>query len=260
MTDLDKLIQVFELMNKIPKHSEVTEDLREVREVHVQNLGKFFRQNIFYSQFSSLELQSLMSRNCFNRKGMLRMKNFYSNSIGKQLSERVKFQFQRFEAKELREESQSRFNAWKNQFWQQLRNNKDFDKSLIIVSNYFAYQELKLFFQEENSPVGFISEHTARNKIQSAFARFNSGDRNYLMVTERALYYDICEPKRYKNLIFYNLPLFSEVFDSLVNELESGNVFVFFSRVDLFELERIFGTKLSSEFVAPKHLKKFSLN
>ena len=265
INDLEMTKKVLKNINSVPEHKECTENLENVRNIFVNNLSKFFRQNIFYSEFTNIELNSLINRNCFNYRGILKMKNYYTNQIDNILKNKFNFSFEKINIKNLKTEAQEKFNYFKNQLWKDIRKDKKWEKSLLIVNNYIIYKKLKNYLREKHSPVGFISEHTPKNKIQGVFAKFNSGAFEYILMTERMLFFQICHPQRYYNIIFFNLPFFSKTWDFLIEnfmfkEDEKNQIIVIFSKKDSFDLERIIGTDKCIEFINEKNrFKKLEL-
>ena len=265
VNDLEMVKRVMKNINEIPEHKNCTENLEFVRDIFTNNISKFFRQNIFYSEFTNCELNSIINKNCFNYRGILKMKNYYINQISQKEKKTIKFHFEKISIKNLKTETLEKFNYFQNCLWKNIRKDKKYNKSLIIVNNYLIYKKLKNYLREKYSPVGFISEHTPKNKIQGVFAKFNTGAYEYILITERMLYFDICQPKRFFNVIFYNLPFFEKTWKFLLgnlcfDEVKENCVLVVFSKKDCFELERVIGTDKCLEFVNEKNrFKKFEL-
>lgn len=256
MEDLSVITELFESVNQVPEHSHVDQDFRTIREVHSSHLSKFTRQAIYYSEFTSIELNAIISRYSLNYKGVLKTKVFYPKPT---YGPNVTFLFKRLTVRSLSDEYEDRFNYFGTEIWADIRKNELYQNSILFVNSYLLYKRLQKYLKEKHSPVGFISEHTPKNKVQSNFARFNNGEYKYLLITERALHFKVCEPKRYKNVIFYNLPFNQETFDSLVGNMDdekSNQLIVVFSRRDLFELERIIGTSKALEFMCDKNAYK----
>jgi U3 small nucleolar RNA-associated protein 25 len=61
----------------MPNHSDMTSSLEEIRPYFYENLSKFYRQNIFYSEFIFPEMNSLRNRIMENYRGSVMNKPFY---------------------------------------------------------------------------------------------------------------------------------------------------------------------------------------
>lgn len=100
------------------------------------------------------------------------------------------------------------------------------ERYLIFTSSYFEFVKLKSFFEKVNAPVNcsliqaeFISEHTKKPKVQSRISRFNSREFRFMVITERAYYFEICQIKRIEHVLFYSLPRNSWIYRRLVESL-----------------------------------------
>lgn len=161
---------------------------------------------------------------------------------------------------------------------------------VIFVNNYFEFVKLKSHFKKANSPVAFISEYTERYKVKTKLKNFNSGVYQYILISERAHYFRICNVRRYEHLFFYsppnNSPIFAELVGRLDGFVESGGVVpgqlketegkgndkfdigkllnqkrmasvtTLFTKVNLLQMERIVGSAKAKDFYSAN--SKFS--
>lgn len=89
--------------------------------------------------------------------------------------------------------------------WPKLYDPKDNDRhqhrkrTLIFVSSYYEFLRLKQYFAktEVDSYVSLVSEYSAKKKVQQALTRFNRGDTPFLLLTERAYYFNMYTPSLY---------------------------------------------------------------
>ena len=51
--------EILEATNNIPKHKDMTNGLNEIRDYYLDNMSKFYRQNIALSEFNFPELNAL---------------------------------------------------------------------------------------------------------------------------------------------------------------------------------------------------------
>ena len=252
----DGLLATLEKVNKMPEHKFITEDLRKVRKVFMNGLGRFFRQNISYGEFASIQINSLTNRFFLNRLGHIRWRQFFPKYFNEQNFPKVKFSLKKVEISSLKNEFSEKFNYFKSQIWEKERESEELGQGLIIVNDYLQYQELKSYFQNKNSPVGFASEHTPKNKIQGVYAKFNTGVYKYILTTERALYYQVAAPKKYKHAIFFGFPYFFGTFEKVYEELvgnEESEIVILFSKKDAYEIEKLAGSSRTRDFFAGKN-------
>ena len=243
-------------MNQLPDHKYCTEDFRLIRDIYINNISQFFRQNIAFGEFGSVQLNSLFNRFFLNKNGLVKSRQFFPRYFNEDNKTSSQFTLNKVEIASIKNEFQEKFNYFKSQIWEKERENEELTGALIVLNDYLQYQQFKQYFQEKGSPIGFISEHTPKNKIQSVFARFNNGELKYILVTERAIYYQVTDPKKFKNLIFFGFPFFFKVFEDLMNELKSeteSKVIMVFSKKDAYEIEKLFGTAKTVEFLSAKN-------
>ena len=250
MQDFSVFRKLFSKMNCIPDHKEVDQDFTTIRPAFLANMGKFMRQTIVYTESNSMEQLSLLNKFCCNYKGILKGKVFYPKPS---YPSHLNFIFKKIKVNSLATEFEDRFNYFCSQIWSEAREKELYQGSIIFVNNYLLYKRLQKYLKSKHSPVGFISEHTPKNKVQSAYVKFNTGQYKYLLVTERALFFEIYQPKRYTGLIFYNLPYNYEIFEKLYKNMETAaknELIILFNRKDKFELEKLIGTTKSTEFLS----------
>jgi hypothetical protein len=164
--------------------------------------------------------------------------------------------FKKVEVASIKTEFEEKFNYFQNQVWTKERQTDALTSAIVVVADYLQYKEFKAYFQEKGSPVGFISEHTPRSKIQGVFAKFNSGTLKYVLTTERALHYQVVVPRKFRHLIFFGFPAFLEDFETLFDQIKDAPdsiVMVVFSKKDAFEMEKLVGTTKIRDFLGSKN-------
>lgn len=243
-------------LNKVPDHADCTEDFRTIRPVFSSGLAPFFRQTIVYSEYTSLELNSFINKALLNYKGVFKSKQFYPCFFKGSKYPSVEYTFKKVEIESLKTEFDEKFNFFRNQVWDRERKDENLVGSLLIVNDYLQYKQLKKYFKEKSSPVGYISEHSPKSKVQSVFAKFNIQKNKYILITERALHFQICEPKKFEALIFIGMPYNLRIFEGLLEELlkaQKPKMMIVFSKKDSYELEKVIGTPKTVEFILEKN-------
>ena len=110
-----------------------------------------------------------------------------------------------------------------------------------------------------------LMQRTLTDHISQKLCAY-TGLFEYILITERSLFFEIVNPQRYLNIIFFNVPFFVDHFFMLIdnllfNEEEKNQVFFLFSKKDAFDLERIIGTNKCINFITERNkFKKFELD
>ena len=81
MQNWQHIEEIIQVMNKIPPHKAVINDINEIREHFFENLSKFYRQNIVYTDFRFPQLNALISSLFENHDGIIWNKQFYGKLI-----------------------------------------------------------------------------------------------------------------------------------------------------------------------------------
>lgn len=105
--------EILEVTNNIPKHKDMTNGLDEIRDYYLDNMSKFYRQNIVFSEFNFPELNALRFRFFENYKGCVQNKLRFAPILNENLNnfsvEFLKLDINRFE-----EDLERRFEFFKN--------------------------------------------------------------------------------------------------------------------------------------------------
>lgn len=113
MQNWQHLEELLPILNKTPKYKDMSNSLEEIREYHFENLSKFFRQTIVFSQFNFPELNSLNMRHFNNYKGCAQMKLNYM-PLTFELSSNFSVEFMKLEVDKYEDEFNMRFEYFKN--------------------------------------------------------------------------------------------------------------------------------------------------
>ena len=70
--------EIINLFNRVPKHKSVTNSIHTIRDYFFENLAKFYRQTIVYSEFGFAELNSLKAKYMNNHRGSFAIRPFYA--------------------------------------------------------------------------------------------------------------------------------------------------------------------------------------
>lgn len=225
LQNFQHLYSLLPLLNILPEHKFVTSDFNNISPYYFENLSKFYRQTVLYTEHSSPELINLFENHTNNFQGAVRSVISYEGYKWRNLKQEIANRerltsFKGKAGKKIEEEEstgledivdkhgkqisfvkidlenpenykEQKFNYFKNSVWAAYRENEALEKSLIFVSDYLEFLRLKDHFKKINSPVGCVCEYTKRAKIQSTMAKYNGGTFKYLLITERAFYFDM---------------------------------------------------------------------
>lgn len=201
----ESTLKALTYVNQLPSLQHVAHSTDSINQLFLELKSKFTRQNIFCAEHFSWPHSALLSQSFSNVKGAMVSAHYYPNyfsrdgvfwnennqfgnpfisimarDLGKSTSE--SFGSRGINRKRLlknsknnNSNSQAKINAFLNDVWGQVRENQDFDSSLLIVGSIAEFRRLKQLFKEKGSPVGSISEHSSKRKVQSVLAKFNNG-------------------------------------------------------------------------------------
>lgn len=136
--------ELLSLMNKMPLHSETTNDFNTIREYYAENISKMYRQTIVYSDFWFAELGSSLASHALNFEGTIRNKVSYSCIFDDFKSAKLfGLEFRRMDIQELSRDFDSRFNFFVNQVWMPMQKAGVKDRTVIFVSSHAEFTKVK---------------------------------------------------------------------------------------------------------------------
>ena len=255
MQNMEHLDSVLSQLCQIPAHKDVTEDFRCIHPAFVERKGAFFLQSAMLTSYYSAEILSLTSRFFKSHQGCLRQKMFHPLA-----DLPLSFTFKKAHVSSITMEFEEKLNYFENRLWPHFRESSAWEGSIIVVNNYLQYLKLKELLKRKHAPVGFISEHTGKPKVQSTLTKFKAEKFLYLLITERALFFEVVKPKSFKGIFFYGMVHNLSVIENLAQGKKNLPAMVYFSRKDFYELEGVFGTSKATEFVRDENkFKEFTL-
>ncbi|CAD8174510.1 unnamed protein product [Paramecium octaurelia] len=256
MQNWSYLEDILEATNLLPNHKNITSELSSIRPYCFENLSKFYRQNIVYTDHYFQELNFLRKQYFTNYKGCISNKIYYNQLFQKSVN--FQQEFRQIDCSNTEQQIEQRFNQFKK-LWNDIENNKgsQFKKTLIFVQSYFDFVALKGHFKRINSNCECVSEYTKKSKVQSIISKFKDGRIQYIMMTERAYFFEIIQLRSMKNIIFYQLPQHSIIYKQLIQSIENlGNktqIITYYSKFDAYQLETIVGTLRAEEMISEQN-------
>lgn len=136
--------ELLAVTNKMPQHSETTNDFNTIREYYAENLSKIYRQTIVYTDFWFAELSSSLANHALNFEGTIKNKVNYSCIFDQALNSKLfGLEFRRMDIQELSRDFDSRFNFFINQVWTPMQKVGLKDRTVIFVSSHAEFTKLK---------------------------------------------------------------------------------------------------------------------
>ena len=71
MQNVDHLYEVLDKMNTVPHHKDIKYELDKIRDYYFEDLQKYVRQTILYSDYNSRDIQFCKSKYCANINGWI---------------------------------------------------------------------------------------------------------------------------------------------------------------------------------------------
>lgn len=116
MQNWQHINEILNVMNKIPPHKELTNDINEIREYYFENMAKFYKQSIVYSEFKFAELNAMVSKYFVNYRGVVSNKCYYDRLINEREME-LNQEFMKFDVETFAKEADVRFEYFKTKVW-----------------------------------------------------------------------------------------------------------------------------------------------
>jgi len=117
---------------------------------------------------------------------------------------------------------EARFEYFKTQVYPHLKSTLN-KGTVIFVPSYFDYVLLKNFFKkvelEDDVDVVKCCEYSGNSEVSKARLKFQKGETNFMLYTERFHFYRRLKMKGVKNVVFYALPTHSQFYSEFVNSM-----------------------------------------
>jgi U3 small nucleolar RNA-associated protein 25 len=121
MQNFEHVGGVLSNLNKIPRHQDCVNNFQDIRPYFNENLGKFYRQNIVYTDYNFPELNDVIIKYFNNFEGCLREKIWYEPVVRSQTHPHLNFEFVRIDVDDAGSELDKKFNFFVNNVWDTIR-------------------------------------------------------------------------------------------------------------------------------------------
>ncbi|KAK7443522.1 rRNA-binding ribosome biosynthesis protein utp25 [Stygiomarasmius scandens] len=240
---------VMEHLNKLPKESHDT-DFSRTKPWYLDGHAEYLRQSVLLSAFETPETRALYNANLKNVAGKVRLDKRWSPV---QVPEGIEQNFIRFECANPKDEVDKRFNYFTTQLLPSiLKSAVQSSNTVIFIPSYFDFVRVHNYFRTLTG-VTFtvLSEYSTNQDISRARQAFFTGNKSFLLMTERFHFYKRYKIRGIRNLVFYGPPDHPQFYTELLSypfldegvDSEDVSCRVLYSRYDWFRLERIAGTE-----------------
>ncbi|CAH3122133.1 unnamed protein product [Porites lobata] len=219
MQNWEHVQHIFQHLHLQPKDSHDV-DFSRVRMWCLNGWSKFYRQTLIFSSFVSPEMNSLFNRHCYNFAGRVKASPCDVPGSICQVAVQVPQAFHRFQCSSFAEAADKRFNTFINEVLPEFKGSL-MGHTAIFVPSYFDFVRLRNYFKREGIQCAQISEYSQKKDIQRARTYFLQGKRPFLLFTERFYFFYRYRIKGIKNIIFYELPLYSTFYSEILNHMDT---------------------------------------
>ncbi|KAH6798337.1 U3 small nucleolar RNA-associated protein [Perilla frutescens var. frutescens] len=240
---------VVEQMNRLPSKQHGT-DVMRIRPWYLDGQARFYRQTVILGSHTNPEMNALLNQHCLNYRGKVKLECTYKGVLPKILIQARQI-YERFDIESIAEADNDRLKYFCEKVFPKIKDSVQ-DGVMIFVSSYFEFVRLRNYLKSQSASFCLFGEYIKRNDMSRVRGEFFRGEKKIMLYTERAHFYYRYKIRGVKNLIIYSLPERKEFYPEIVNLLEesdSMNCRVLFSRLDNLRLERIVGSAAAKRMI-----------
>jgi len=248
MQNWDHLLFCLSNLNQLPKASHDT-DFSRVKPWFLDGHAKYLRQSIMLSPYENPEMRALFN-SYSNVAGKIRTRSLWPALA---VPEGIKQTFSQFECNNPQSEHDKRFEYFTTQLFPAvMKSAVQSSNTVIFVPSYFDFVRVRHWLRQQPS-VSFavLFEESSNADISRARHAFFSGQKQFLLTTERFHFFRRYRIRGIRNVVFYSLPEHPQFYTEYLSFpfLDEGvdasdvTVRVLFSRWDAMRLERIVGSE-----------------
>ncbi len=252
MQNWSHLEHVLNHLNCIPKESHGT-DFSRVKHWYLDQCGKYLRQTIICSAIVTPEINAMFNR-CTNVFGRWRSRRMIDKGSIAQATD-ISQLFHRLNPKSISTSDNERFSYFCAKILDPLKQSAT-NHTLIFVSSYVDFVRIRNYMETNRFSYGTLCEYTSESSTSRNRARFQNGQRNLLLITERMHFFRRFRIKGVRHVVFYSLPEYPHFYPEVVKWIGEGEVEVdmsvraLYTPFDRLKLERIVGDKRAAKMVS----------
>ncbi|KAF9264165.1 digestive organ expansion factor [Marasmius fiardii PR-910] len=255
MQNWDHVKFVLEHLNKMPKESHDT-DFSRVKPWYLDDHSEYLRQSILLTAYETPETRAVFNSNLKNVAGRIRQEKRWSPV---DVPQGVQQSFIPFDCSSPQTEAEKRFNYFTTQVLPTvLKSAVQSANTAIFIPSYFDFIRVQNHFRGlTGTSYTVLSEYSSNQDISRARQAFFTGQKSFLLITERFHFYKRYKIRGIRNIIFYGPPDHPQFYSELLSYpflddgVEASDVTcrVLYSKYDWFRLERIAGTEAAAELI-----------
>lgn len=257
MQNWEHVLHVMKHLNLQPLDSHGV-DFSRVRMWNLNNWSRYYRQTLLFSAIQDPQINAIHSKHCCNYRGQVAVKNLPKTGSISQVLVQLPHIFQRLEADSFMDQD-ARFQFFVDKVLPQYRD-AVMSHTLIYIPSYFDYVRLRNYLRKEELNCTHICEYSKKSEVSRARHFFQTGDKQFLLFTERFHFYKRYTIKGICNLIFYALPTYPHFYSEMCNMLKASSsgeeatwtCTALYSRYDMQRLAAIAGAERAAQMLQSK--------
>ncbi|KAK6489416.1 digestive organ expansion factor [Huso huso] len=257
MQNWEHVLHVMKHLNLQPLDSHGV-DFSRVRMWNLNNWSRYYRQTLLFSAIQDPQINAIHSKHCCNYRGQVAVKNLPKTGSISQVLVQLPHIFQRLEADSFMDQD-ARFQFFVDKVLPQYRD-AVMSHTLIYIPSYFDYIRLRNYLRKEELNCTHICEYSKKSEVSRARHFFQTGDKQFLLFTERFHFYKRYTIKGICNLIFYALPTYPHFYSEMCNMLKASSsgeeatwtCTALYSRYDMQRLAAIAGAERAAQMLQSK--------
>lgn len=267
MQNLEHLQHLLLSCNGIPVKPHASTDYSRILPLYLDGKGAQQRQNVVFSSLLTAEMNTFLRGSLsLNVAGFIRVEKeapfdgvMRDVFIKKSLTASPQFHLIKG-CSSVKESVYERRKYFIDNFYDQLSSSNAKTGTLIFMSSYFDFVQLKEVLEEKGIKFACLSEYSSSQDMSRSRTAFFNGTVSCLLVTERFHFYKQYRLRGCKRLIFYHLPDRVAYFEDFVSFLVLGaseaskkenddlgdlnykQIDILYSEYDSMKIERIVGS------------------
>ncbi|TRY50566.1 Digestive organ expansion factor [Cryptosporidium tyzzeri] len=223
MQNWDHILDVFKVMNKLPKKSLGNCDIRRVYQAFLDGNSKEFRQTIMISAYRIEDINSLFRNHTQNRRGFIRLWKPLEKIIGymeknlplyiaPKLVEGIQQMF--IKTGDTGTPEECLLNYFGSTLYPDILAALDgkTERVLIVLSNYVIYLRIRKYLLQQNAIFASCNESTSNASLSRNRFAFYKGELPILITTERFLFFRRYLLKGATKVIFCGPPIYPSIY------------------------------------------------
>ncbi|KAJ1609591.1 hypothetical protein OJ252_2169 [Cryptosporidium canis] len=230
MQNWDHVLDIFRVMNKLPKKSLGSCDIRRVYQAFLDGKSKEFRQTILISTCRVEDVSSLIRNHTQNRRGFVRlwkpverMADFSERNLPLYNAPRLVEGIQQMFIKtgDSGSPEESLLNYFSSTLYPDILAALDgkTQRVLVVLSNYVAYLRIRKYLLQQNAIFASCNESTSNASLSRNRQAFYKGELPILVTTERFLFFRRYLLKGATKVIFCGPPIYPNIYLDCINSM-----------------------------------------